>query len=209
MTAIPCANCTATCLGRGPFCGPYCKALAEFVRLCRRWFREPARQADPQYPYALQVRLAFLHSAYRGHGRVYDEHARHLTPAQKAAIRKRDNGLCVQCGRPGAEIDHIDGSSDDLANLQLLCLDCHDAKTRQAMTMITDPAERAAIVALHAELADRIDSPKPRRACDNEQAWAKAWRTWPTVTAAGAYESQPVPLRFADIMTVMAKAGTL
>lgn len=136
----------------------------------------------------------------------YDEQARHLTPAQKAAIRKRDNGLCARCGRPGAEIDHIDGSSDDPANLQLICLDCHHTKTRQAMTTITDPAEQAAIAVLHAELADRIDSPAPRRACDNEQAWARAWRSWPTIMAAGAYECNQVPLRFADIMAVIARA---
>ncbi len=177
------------------------------MRLCRRWLREPAKQADPQYPYALQVRLAFLHSAHIGHGQVYDKQARHLTPDQKAAIRERDNGLCVKCGKPGAEIDHISGSSDDPSNLQLLCLDCHHAKTRQAMTAITDPADRTAIAALHAELAHRINSPAPCRACDNEQTWSKAWRSWPAITAAGAYDPQPAPLRFADIMAVIARAG--
>jgi hypothetical protein len=204
---IPCASCSAACPGRGPFCGSYCKALAEFVRLCRRWLREPAKQADPQYPYALQVRLAFLHSARIGHGQVYDKQARHLTHVQKAAIRERDSGLCVKCGKPGAEIDHINGSSDDPSNLQFLCLDCHHAKTRQAMTAITDPADRAAIAALHAELAHRINSPAPCRACDNEQTWANAWRSWPAITAAGAYDPQPAPLRFADIMAVIARTS--
>ncbi len=178
------------------------------MRLCRRWLREPAKQADPQYPYALQVRLAFLHTAYLGHGQVYDETGRYLTPAQKAAIRGRDGGLCVKCGKPGAKIDHIDDSSDDPSNLQLLCLDCHHAKTREAMTAITNPADRAAVAELHAELASRIDSTAPARACDNEQTWAKAWRTWPEATAeATTYERQPVSLRSADIMTVIAAAA--
>jgi hypothetical protein len=178
------------------------------MRLCRRWLREPAKQADPQYPYALQVRLAVLHSAYLGCGQVYDEAARYLTPAQKAAIRERDRGLCVKCGKPGAEIDHINDSSDDPSNLQLLCLDCHHAKTRQAMTAITDPADRTAIAAMHAELTSRVDSLVPSHACDNQQTWAKAWRAWPEISAeAAVYERQPVSLRFADIMTAIAVAA--
>lgn len=206
---VPCASCDAPCPGRGPFCSSYCKAFAEFVRLCRRWLREPGRQADPDYPYVLQVRLAFLHTAYLGHGQVYDEAARYLTPEQKAAIRERDHGLCVQCGKPGAEIDHVSGSSDDPLNLQLLCIDCHHAKTRQAMTAITDRADRAALRTMHAELAERIDSPRPIRACDNEQTWGKAWRSWPNTSAlAMTYERQPAALRSADIMAVIATAGT-
>jgi len=204
---IPCANCDAACLGRGPFCGSYCKAFAEFVRLCRRWVRDADKQADPNYPYALQVRLAFLHTACLGHGTVYDERARHLTAAQKAAIRHRDRGLCVQCGKPGFEIDHIDGPSDDPSNLQLLCLDCHHAKTRQSITTITNPADRSAIRTMHAELARRVDSDVPIRACDYEQTWSKAWRSWPNVTAqAFACNQLTAELRFADLLVIVANA---
>jgi hypothetical protein len=152
----------------------------------------------------LQIRLAFLHSAKLG-GQVYAETARRLTSEQKAAIWARDRGLCVQCGRPGAEVDHIDGSSDDPSNLQLLCADCHHAKTRQALAVITDPVARLRIREMHRELAERIDSPTPTRACDNEQTWARAWRSWPTVTAqAKTYTRGVATLGFADIIAVVA-----
>lgn len=53
-------------------------------------------------------------------------------------ILERDEGLCQPClerGRPtvGTQVDHIlpksRGGTDDLANLQTICLACHNAKT--------------------------------------------------------------------------------
>jgi hypothetical protein len=153
----------------------------------------------------MQVQLAFLNSAHLGHGRVYDKTARYLSDAQKAAIRERDHGRCVSCGKSGVEIDHIAGSSDDPSNLQLLCMDCHHAKTRANMRAITDAAERAALSVLHAELAQRIETPVPGRACDNEQTWSKGWRSWPNVPAAAmAYQQQATTSRFADIIAAIA-----
>ncbi|MBF6301181.1 HNH endonuclease [Nocardia amamiensis] len=54
--------------------------------------------------------------------------------AQAEQIRQRDKGICQKCSRPGHEVDHIinvkaDGTDDD-DNLQVLCKDCHDAKTQ-------------------------------------------------------------------------------
>ena len=168
------------------------------------------RQAGRSELPILQVRRAFLHGAYLGHGDVYDETARYLTTAQKAAIRNRDRGLCVRCGNPGVEVDHIEGHSDDPSNLQLLCLDCHHAKTRQSMSTITDAADRQAIRTMHAELANRVDSIIPIRACDNEQTWGTAWRSWPNVTAkAFAYDQLAADLRFADLLTVVAGAANI
>ncbi|MDR5802339.1 HNH endonuclease signature motif containing protein [Caballeronia sp. LZ001] len=52
-------------------------------------------------------------------------------------IAARDSFCCAQCGRAWNEhIDHVDhrvpleaGGSNDDANLQLLCVDCHARKT--------------------------------------------------------------------------------
>ncbi|WP_442965063.1 HNH endonuclease [Pseudomonas sp. JS3066] len=53
-------------------------------------------------------------------------------------IMARDKGLCVACaeqGRvtPAKHVDHVirkaDGGTDDDANLQSLCVPCHEAKT--------------------------------------------------------------------------------
>ncbi|HEU5419159.1 MAG TPA: hypothetical protein VFV41_15820 [Streptosporangiaceae bacterium] len=198
----PCASCGDPHAGRGPFCADYCRELAEFVRLCRRWFRDPARQADTDYLFVLQVRLAALHAGYLG--RAGREAPRKLTAAEKAAVRERDRGRCTQCGRRGHEVDRIDGHSSELANLQLLCTECRRARTREAITQIADPADRAALAELHELLRHRIDAAVPARACDNEQTWGASWRRWPNLPdGAQAYRQQPAALGFTDIIAVI------
>lgn len=55
-------------------------------------------------------------------------------------VISRAKGFCQnqkpgfeKCGKIGVEVDHIipraEGGSDNLANLQLLCVDCHKEKT--------------------------------------------------------------------------------
>lgn len=54
------------------------------------------------------------------------------------AIKRRDCHMCQSCGRIGTEVDHITplwaGGSDDESNKQLLCDDCHNAKTSREAT---------------------------------------------------------------------------
>ncbi len=50
----------------------------------------------------------------------YHRQARALTPELREFVFARDEGKCVACGKPGEEIDHIDGDSSDLANLRLV-----------------------------------------------------------------------------------------
>ncbi len=66
----------------------------------------------------------------RGYGTAWD--------ALRLAILQRDAGLCVPCrtaGRvtPATEVDHVvnraRGGTDDPANLQSICMACHNAKT--------------------------------------------------------------------------------
>lgn len=58
----------------------------------------------------------------------------------RPAVLRRDEGLCQPCLRagrytPGTEVDHIiskaNGGTDDLDNLELICTECHKAKTSQ------------------------------------------------------------------------------
>lgn len=56
--------------------------------------------------------------------------------ARKKAVERRDGKRCRACGEvKGLELDHIlgraKGGTHELANLQLLCHTCHDAKTRR------------------------------------------------------------------------------
>lgn len=54
----------------------------------------------------------------------------------KRDVHVRDNWTCCQCGRVtmDLECDHIvnkaQGGTDDMGNLQSLCKQCHDQKTR-------------------------------------------------------------------------------
>ena len=60
----------------------------------------------------------------------------HVWNRLRAHALRRDGYQCVQCGAMGRrlEVDHVtplaDGGTDDLANLQTLCRDCHFAKTQ-------------------------------------------------------------------------------
>jgi 5-methylcytosine-specific restriction protein A len=60
----------------------------------------------------------------------------------RQSVIARDKGLCVACKARGntnlgKEVDHITplakGGTDDLENLQLLCVACHERKTRADM----------------------------------------------------------------------------
>ena len=60
------------------------------------------------------------------------------TKARNAVI-ERDGPLCLHCLKKGhvsvgLEMDHINplhkGGDNSITNLQMLCRDCHDAKTR-------------------------------------------------------------------------------
>ncbi|MGZ0151886.1 HNH endonuclease [Kribbella sp. WER1] len=54
----------------------------------------------------------------------------------RAQVIRRDHGLCVVCGEPGEEVDHIvpkhppHYGTDDMANLRLLCRECHAPKSK-------------------------------------------------------------------------------
>lgn len=67
----------------------------------------------------------------RGYGSAWDK--------LREQIMRRDSGLCQPCGRMGKvaaahHVDHIvpkaQGGTDDEANLQAICRDCHRAKTQ-------------------------------------------------------------------------------
>ncbi|MGW4325438.1 HNH endonuclease [Nocardia sp. NPDC004573] len=51
---------------------------------------------------------------------------------QADRIRRRDKGICQNCGRPGHDVDHdknvAAGGTDEDENLQVLCTECHKAK---------------------------------------------------------------------------------
>jgi 5-methylcytosine-specific restriction endonuclease McrA len=164
------ADCCANCLERLPdeaealFCSELCSQMAETVRYWRRVVRD-GRLEQPDVREAVFTRVAHLLAG------GYRKAARRLAAEVRQQAWQRDGGRCVQCGRLGDEIDHIRDDSPDLDNLQLLCRDCHHAKTAERMVPANDD-QRAAIDALY---ATRVQPDAPALLCDDEQRWRKEW----------------------------------
>lgn len=165
-----CVNCDQVFIVSGAaklYCSQRCHQDAKLVRYVRACIKD-GRINDPLVNQAIETRFAF---AYSGKG-YYDEKARYVSPERKQQVNKRDGGLCRICGAIGTEIDHINGDSDDLDNLQLLCHDCHSEKTEANMVPITPGHERyEEILVKESELRSRIDAPTPLRPCDDESNW--------------------------------------
>lgn len=173
-----CANCLRP-LGpdvKNLFCSPRCRETAEAVRYTRRVVRD-GRIEDPLVREAVNKQLAFAFAGgYESFGRVLDAETR-------AAVKDRDDGLCQSCGKPGNVIDHINGSSSDMSNLQLLCQPCHDEKTRlgvpsavqeefaQRMAQFDDVEEAYALF-----WDTRVAPDEPILLADDEESWAGTWR---------------------------------
>ncbi|KTS65028.1 hypothetical protein NS206_05840 [Microbacterium testaceum] len=147
------------------FCSTWCAEIPSNVRYQRRALRD-GRIERPDVREAIATQNAFmLIGGYRSLGRA-------LSTKTRAEVKQRDGGRCRQCGKPGAEIDHIDGSSADLENLQLLCGDCHRAKTAKNMV----PASDESRALLQAFFVARVMPDEPTLLADDEAEWASLWR---------------------------------
>jgi hypothetical protein len=104
---------------------------------------------------------------------AYRRQARELSDSVRREVWAHDKGTCVSCGNAAAEIDHIDGDSPDLSNLQLLCADCHHAKTAERMVPASEQ-QRRWIEELYSE---RLVPEVPSLLCDDDEVhWATKWR---------------------------------
>lgn len=137
------------------------------VRYARRKYAEHGDRLPDDIRWAVRTKIA--HALSGG----YDERARHLPQATRVMVRELDAGRCVLCGDPGREIDHIDGPSGDLANLRLLCEDCHHQITASRFVPIDDAETQGRANWLRV----RISVPDPIRACGSV-TWGLEWQTW-------------------------------
>lgn len=162
-----CANCQQLLQQQivGLFCSELCQQTAKDIRYWRRVVRDE-RGEDPEVQLALRTRLAFLLAG------GYPAQARRLPAATRKRVWDRAQGRCQKCGRPGKEIDHVDGDSPELPNLHLLCELCHHRKTEERMVAAT-PHDQEFINRLYHE---RVAPDQPLLLCDDQDQWAKIWR---------------------------------
>jgi len=164
------ADCCANCLERLPddveglFCSELCMQTCDTVRYWRRVVRD-GRYERPDVREAVGTRVAFLLAG--GYGKA----ARRLSRDIRNQVWARDGAVCRQCGKPGEEIDHIEGDSPDPDNLQLLCKDCHRAKTNERMRPAT--GEQKKLIA--ALVATRVEPEVPALLADDEVRWKAEW----------------------------------
>jgi len=148
------------------FCSELCTEVASFVRYARRVITDPARANDSDVLEKMQIRQAHIV------GGGYPAKERRIPEALRTFIAKRDKGVCRECGKPANQIDHINGSSPDPENLQLLCDPCHTKKTKSAMV----PASEDQVAWIRNLWETRILVEVPTRLSDHETEWDKQWR---------------------------------
>lgn len=107
----------------------------------------------------------------------YPTAERRISARVRKTVIFRDQGRCQICGRPGTEIDHIDGTSNDPSNLQVLCIKCHNQKTDSHIKKVSPNDPRFQEIDQKGwELEARVHADKPLRECDDPERWSERWR---------------------------------
>lgn len=162
-----CANCLTFLPQRVErlFCSELCRQTAEVIRYWRAVISD-GRIETGDVRDALRTRIAHLLAG------GYPKHERQLPDQVRRQVWAREQGRCRTCGAPGEEIDHIDGNSADLGNLQLLCAACHHDKTAQRMSPASVEQRRYLAILQ----GSRVVPPAPLLLCDDHTQWATVER---------------------------------
>ncbi len=148
------------------YCSKRCREDATLIRKYRA-YKKDGRINESEYQKVIIIRLGFA----QGSKGYYDQDARRLPAELRNEIIERDKSLCCKCGETGSEIDHINGDSKDLENLQLLCHDCHTEKTLSMIRKLNPEDVSAEAKERLAGLWLRMDAISPERACDDSENW--------------------------------------
>jgi HNH endonuclease len=174
-SALECLHCSEEMppfLKPRIYCSLACEQEAELIRYARRCSCD-GRISQPDVQLAVQIRMA--HIMVGG----YDKKSRRLSDETKIELLRRSKGKCELCGKEGHDIDHINGSSGDISNLQFLCKDCHNKKTLQNVVPVepgTDLYEY--IKARTARFWFFVEAEKPLRVCHDQENWSSVWRQY-------------------------------
>jgi 5-methylcytosine-specific restriction endonuclease McrA len=173
LPIFSCINCDNNIPWNRPvkiYCSDLCRQEAHYIRYVRRCNRD-GRINLPDVQEAIRIRSAHIASG------GYPETERHIPKKLRESVFKRDHGVCQNCGKPGTDIDHIRGSSNEIDNLQLLCSNCHKKKTLQHIKKIIPGDDRfLEVVKKGLSLNSRIESTTPLRPCDDEENWPSLYK---------------------------------
>lgn len=154
------------------YCSLACEQEAELVRYVRRCTLD-GRIEQPDVQEAVQIRMAHIMAG------GYDKESRSLSREAKAEVLQRSRGKCELCGKDGHDIDHIDGPSGDLSNLQFLCKDCHNLKTKISITPVELGTEQYEYIKARTERFWKfVKAEKPVRVCHDQENWNSVWRQY-------------------------------
>lgn len=151
-----------------PYCTDRCQQTAALVRYARKAAWNGRGEQDEDFLLGVGLLLVAL---FKG---GYPTRERRLTRKQRQAVFVRNDGLCVLCGAPAQQVDHIRGSSSDPTNLRAVCAPCNralalSAKRRPTAKQMADFLEEAERICT--DLADRIAAPIASRCCDDHERW--------------------------------------
>ena len=154
------------------YCSLACEQEAELVRYVRRCLSDGRiEQKDVQV--AIDIRLAHIMAG------GYEKESRSLSREIRENVLRRSKGKCELCGKDGCDIDHIDGASSDLSNLQLLCKDCHNQKTQlNIVSFESGSTEYEYIKSRTEQFRKYIQALEPIRECHDSKNWATLWRQY-------------------------------
>jgi 5-methylcytosine-specific restriction endonuclease McrA len=153
------------------FCTEACQQEAKYVRYWRATAKD-GRQSNPEVLAELDLKLAFVL------GGGYPAEERRIDMETRQFVMQRARGCCQLCGGAGAEVDHIESlplpALNKPSNLQLLCGDCHKAKTLKNVV----PVESGDVgVRLKMRmLEDRCSRREPVSIADDEGQWRTWWQ---------------------------------
>ena len=156
---------------RRVYCGRQCSGVADAVRYGRKKQALWGDLVPDDIAEAIDRKVS--HAVSGGYRRP-------RVPAKvRRAVWARNDGLCdVGCGRPGAEVHHFNGDSNDPSDLQHLCSGCHSAETQRHVGPIPD--DRPDVQAHAVEIGRRMKAAAPERPCDDPDGWDPvAWCSGP------------------------------
>lgn len=181
-----CGKCTLERGGKLLYCSDACQDIAGSVRYARKKIDECA-------PWDAALLMGFGQKIYQwvSTGHPYDARTRTLTEESRQAIFERDGRVCVLCGEPATQIDHIAGSSPDPKNLQAICANCNRDRMLAGLKPITDPNVRRAFHQRLDFLAELIAAPEPPSLGFDHTKWQGEWALYSRVRKSRLPSSLP------------------